>query len=161
MNDKGWDFGKDQEELFELAMHERQYMDFRNGTAKNRFLKDIEDAKAKCGAPIIVKRPVVEIPKIDIDDIRNRYPDAIPIQATAKGKILWPIDVIDVTEKPLVGTSVCMDSPIGHIQTYYELEEINVACDGRILCVWANQGDSVVKGEIIAFMIPSMRKISS
>ena len=39
MKDEGWDCGQDDEELFELAMHERQYRDYRSGVAKERFNK--------------------------------------------------------------------------------------------------------------------------
>ena len=34
MKDEGWDEGQDQEELFEFAMHERQYRDYKSGVAK-------------------------------------------------------------------------------------------------------------------------------
>lgn len=32
-----WEYGDDEEELFELAMHDRQYRDYKSGTAKKRF----------------------------------------------------------------------------------------------------------------------------
>ena len=34
MEENGWDFGQDDEELFELAMHDRQYRDYKSGIAK-------------------------------------------------------------------------------------------------------------------------------
>ena len=37
MIDNGWEFGEDDEELFELAMHDRQYRDYKSGIAKKRF----------------------------------------------------------------------------------------------------------------------------
>ena len=80
MKDEGWDCGQDDEELFELAMHERQYRDYRSGVAKERFNKELEELKAKAGAPIIVKRPVVEMPEFDIDKIVEKYPKATPLQ---------------------------------------------------------------------------------
>ncbi len=45
MAENKWDTGKDDEELFELAMHDRQYRDYKSGVAKTRFLKEIEDRK--------------------------------------------------------------------------------------------------------------------
>ena len=42
MKDEGWDFGQDDEELFELAMHERQYRDYKSGVAKERFNKELQ-----------------------------------------------------------------------------------------------------------------------
>lgn len=47
MEDNKWSPGKDDEELFELAMHERQYRDYRSGIARTRFLKEVEDKKAE------------------------------------------------------------------------------------------------------------------
>ena len=63
MKEEGWDEGEDQEELFEFAMHERQYRDYKSGIAKERFNKDLEAAREKAGAPIGITRPVVEMPK--------------------------------------------------------------------------------------------------
>ena len=42
LKDEGWDFGQDDEELFELAMHERQYRDYKSGVAKERFNKELQ-----------------------------------------------------------------------------------------------------------------------
>ena len=37
MEEKNWEFGQDDEELFEYAMHPKQYEDFKSGIAKSRF----------------------------------------------------------------------------------------------------------------------------
>ena len=68
MKEEGWDEGPDQEELFEFAMHERQYRDFRSGLAKQRFNAELEDFRAKAGAPIKVTRPVVEMPEFSVEE---------------------------------------------------------------------------------------------
>jgi len=47
MEDNNWPTGDDEEELFELAMHDRQYRDYKSGTARTRFLKEVEDKKAE------------------------------------------------------------------------------------------------------------------
>lgn len=47
MTEKGWETGKNDEELFEFAMHETQYRDYKSGLAKKRFLEEIEKAKAQ------------------------------------------------------------------------------------------------------------------
>ena len=152
MEEEGWDCGEDDEELFELAMHERQYRDYKSGVAKERFNKELEAARAKAGAPIIVERPVVEMPKWDMDAISARFPDAVPVQSPVKGQILWQIDVDGQSMAPIVGTEVKADKPVGHVQTYYGMEELVPATDGRIVAVCARQGEYVVKGEIIAFV---------
>ncbi len=152
MKDEGWDCGEDDEELFELAMHERQYRDYRSGVAKERFNKELSELKAKAGAPIVVKRPVVEMPEFDVDKYVEKYPKATPLQSPVKGKMLWQIDVEDVSCAPAAGTAVKAGEACGYVQTYYGMEKIIPALDGRIVAVTAPQGKDVVKGEIVAFV---------
>lgn len=152
MKDEGWDCGQDDEELFELAMHERQYRDYKSGIAKERFNKELEELKAKAGAPIVVTRPVVEMPEFDIDEYVKKFPKARPVQAPVKGKMLWQIDVIDDSKAPVAGTPVKAGKACGYVQTYYGNEEVIPAVDGRIVAVTAPQGKDVVKGEIVAFV---------
>ena len=152
MKDEGWDCGQDDEELFELAMHERQYRDYKSGIAKERFNKELEELKAKAGAPIVVTRPVVEMPEFDIEEYVKKFPKARPVQAPVKGKMLWQIDVIDDSKAPVAGTPVKAGEVCGYVQTYYGNEEVIPAVDGRIVAVTAPQGKDVVKGEIVAFV---------
>ena len=152
MDEKGWDYGQDDEELFELAMHERQYLDYRSGLAKERFNKDLEALKEKAGAPKVVTRPVVEMPEFDVKSYTEKYPKATPVQAPAKGQMLWEIDVQDDSKAPVAGTAVKAGAPMGYVQTWYGMEEVIPAVDGRIVAVTAKQGKEVSKGEIIAFV---------
>lgn len=152
MKDEGWDCGQDDEELFELAMHERQYRDYKSGIAKERFNKELEELRAKAGAPIVVTRPVVEMPEFDIDEYVKKFPKARPVQAPVKGKLLWQIDVIDDSKAPVAGTPVKAGEACGYVQTYYGNEEVIPAVSGRIVAVTAPQGKDVVKGEIVAFV---------
>jgi pyruvate carboxylase subunit B len=153
MKEEGWDPGQDDEELFELAMHERQYRDYKSGVAKERFLNDLEAAKAKAGAPIVIERPVLEMPKFNIEKILEKYPDALPVQAPVKGQIIWQVDVDDASSAPAVGTEVRVDEPMGFVQAYYGMEELRTSVNGRVVAVCARQGDMVAKGEIVAFVL--------
>ena len=152
MEEEGWDCGKDEEELFEFAMHERQYRDYRSGIAKQRFNDELADLKAKANAPVEVVRPVVEMPKFDVDEYARRYPHAVPVQAPVRGQLLWQVDVDDESAAPVAGTEVRAGSAIGYVQTYYGMEEILPAVDGRVVAVPGRQGDKVAKGEIVAFV---------
>ena len=152
MKEEGWDEGPDQEELFEFAMHERQYRDFRSGLAKQRFNAELEDFRAKAGAPIKVTRPVVEMPEFSVEEYTEKYPHAVPVQVPVKGRLLWQVDVDDDSSAPVAGTAVKAGEPVGYVQTYYGREEIVPARDGRIVAVTAKQGKNVVKGEIVAFV---------
>ena len=152
MKEEGWDCGEDDEELLNMAMFERQYRDYRSGIAKERFNKDLADLKAKANAPIVVTRPVVEMPKFSVDEYVAKYPKATPVQVPVKGQLLWQVDVDDTSSAPVVGTAVKAGQVIGHVQAWYGMEEVVAAVDGRIVAVLGKQGDNVAKGEIIAFI---------
>ena len=152
MKEEGWDCGEDDEELLNMAMFERQYRDYKSGIAKERFNKELEELKAKAGAPIVITRPVVEMPKFNAEEYATRYPNAVPVQLPVKGQLLWEVDVDDASKAPAVGKAVKAGEVIGYVQTYYGMEEIVSAVDGRIVAVLGKQGDKLEKGEIIAFV---------
>ncbi len=130
MAEEGWDCGPDDEELFEFAMHERQYRDYRSGVAKERFDRDL--IRFKNGA--------------------GKFPNAVPVQAPAKGQLIWQYSADGESTAPVVGTAVEAGRPMAHIQTYYGLEEVIPAVSGRIVTVNASQGDVVSKGQVLAFV---------
>ena len=152
MDEEGWDYGEDDEELLNMAMFERQYRDYRSGIAKERFNKDLAEMKAKAGAPIVVERPVVEMPKFKVEEYVERYPKATPIQCPVKGQLLWELDVDDASKAPVVGKKVKAGEVVGHVQTFYGIEDVVAAVDGLLVAVLGKQGDNVAKGEIIAFI---------
>ena len=152
MKEEGWDCGEDDEELLNLAMFERQYRDYRSGLAKERFNKDLESLKEKAGAPKVVTRPVVEMPEFDVNAYVAKYPKATPVQAPAKGQLLWEVDVQDDSKAPVAGTAVKAGEPMGYVQTWYGMEEIVPAVTGRVVAVTGKQGKEVAKGEIVAFV---------
>lgn len=122
---EGWDCGQDDEELFEFAMHERQYRDYKSGVAKERFNKELETLKMS---------------------------GSVPVQAPERGQMLWEVDVTDGSSAPVVGAPVRAGEVVAHVQTYYGMEEVLSAVDGRIVIVSASQGQSVAKGEIVAYV---------
>jgi len=152
MKDNNWDLGKDDEELFELAMHDRQYRDYKSGIAKERFIKEVEQAKEKACTPIVVKRPVIEMPAFDIDKVVGKFPDAQPVQAPAKGKVIWQYDVDDVSTAPVIGTEFKKGDIVCFVQTYYGIEPVNALKGGRLVDVQTRQGADVQKNQIIAFI---------
>ena len=152
MDAEGWDYGEDDEELFEMAMHERQYRDYRSGIAKERFNKELADLKAKAGAPIVVERPVVEMPSLDIDAYVQKYPKATPVQSPVKGQVIWELDVDDASAAPIAGKKVKAGDVIGHVQAFYGIEDVVSAVDGIVVAAPVKQGENVVKGQILAFI---------
>ena len=152
MDENGWEYGQDDEELFELAMHDRQYRDYKSGLAKERFNADLEKAKAAAGAPIIVTRPIVEIPNFDIEKVTEKYPDAQPVQAPVSGQVIWQIDLADESTAPVVGTSVKEGDIIAFIQAYYGIEEVKALKSGKIVQIETKQGAKVQKNQVLAFI---------
>ena len=152
MVENNWEFGQDDEELFEFAMHERQYRDYKSGVAKQRFEQELEAAKAKAGAPIVVTRPVVEMPKVDIEKILEKYPNAKPVQAPVKGQIIWQYDLMDKSSAPNIGEPVETNKPMCFVQAFYGMEVVKPAFDGKIVAICAKHGETIAKGEIIAFV---------
>lgn len=152
MIENNWELGEDDEELFEFAMHERQYRDYKSGVAKQRFEQELEAAKEKAGAPIIVKRPVLEVPKFDVEKLLDKYPNAKPVQSTVKGQLLWQYDLADKSSAPNVGEPVEEGKPVCFIQAFYGLEVIKAPKTGKIVQINAKHGDIIEKGEIIAFV---------
>ncbi|MDR0763739.1 MAG: oxaloacetate decarboxylase [Bacteroidales bacterium] len=152
MKENGWDFGKDDEELFELAMHDRQYRDYKSGVAKERFNKELEAAREKAGAPIIVSRQVVEVPRFDVARLMELHPLAQPVQSPVKGKLMWQYDVADASSAPVVGTAVKKGDILCYIQTYYGVEDVCALADGKIIQIEAKQGEDVVKDQVLAFI---------
>ena len=88
----------------------------------------------------------------DIEKYTEKYPHAVPVQAPAKGKMLWQIDVEDASTAPAAGTAVEAGKPCGYVQTWYGMEEIVPAVNGRVVAVTGKQGKEVAKGEIVAFV---------
>jgi len=152
MQAKGWDVGPDEEELFEYAMHERQYLDMKSGAAKNRFNQELEQAKEKAGTPIIIKRPVIEIPMFSFEEISKEYPSAKPVHAPCKGQVIWQYDLTDESTAPFEGSTIKQGDNLCYIQNFYGIEPVPVGYGGTIVGTYAEQGKEVQKGEILAFI---------
>ena len=152
MVENNWELGQDDEELFEFAMHERQYRDYKSGVAKQRFEQELEAAKAKAGAPIVVTRPVIEMPKFEVEKILEKYPNAKPVQSTVKGQLMWQYDLADVSTAPAIGEAVEAGKTMCFVQAFYGIELIKPSFSGKIIQVCAKHGEIVQKGEIIAFV---------
>ena len=52
MKELGWDRGLDDEELFEFAMHDKQYREYKSGLAKEQFNQDLAERMQKAGKPV-------------------------------------------------------------------------------------------------------------
>ena len=152
MKKEGWDRGQDDEELFEFAMHERQYRDYKSGVAKDRFNKELEAAREKAGAPKIVTRKVVEVPAFDVEKVMAEHPKAMPVQAVAKGKLIWRYNVSDDSTAPAIGTKFEELTPICYIQTYYGVEPVYAPITGKLIQVEVKHNENVEINQVLCFI---------
>ncbi|MDO9154612.1 MAG: oxaloacetate decarboxylase [Paludibacter sp.] len=144
MKELGWDRGQDDEELFEFAMHEKQYRDFKSGEAKKRFDQELENAiKEK------FKKNNIPVPT---DMKAFLYPNAEPIVSNFTGRVIWELDFNDRSIEPVHGKRLNENDIVCTIQTKYGLEHIHCFCDGRIIRVEKKQGQLVTKGETVCFV---------
>lgn len=148
MEDKGWEQGQDDEELFEFAMHEKQYLDYKSGAAKQRFDKELETAiKAK------FSNGNVEVP-----DLRAlKYPNAEPIVSPYTGRVIWEIAFGEVSMEPEHGKFIRESDTVCNIETSYGVETIGSFCDGNIIAIEKKQGQIVRKGEAVAYIERKIR----
>ena len=145
MEENGWDLGPDEEELFEFAMHEKQYREYKSGEAKRRFNQELEE---KMKAKFEKAGGEVKIP-----DLRAlRHPNAEPVVAPVGGRILWDIDFNDKSTTPAQGTVYKEGDIIAQIQAPYGQEPVVALWPGKIVEAVAPQGKLVEKGETIAFI---------
>lgn len=152
MIDNNWDFGQDDEELFELAMHDRQYRDYKSGIAKKRFEEELQRAKDE--AQVVVAAPVVtkeEVEKKVLNYISEKYPNAKPVVAPVGGTILWEVDY-EKSTPPAPGKKYKENDVIAIIQTYYGNVEVPVLNAGKLIDSRVPQGGRVRKGDIIAWV---------
>ncbi|MDE6689787.1 MAG: oxaloacetate decarboxylase, partial [Prevotella sp.] len=80
MDKNGWDYGQDDEELFELAMHPEQYRAFKSGQAKKQFLTDLQKAKdAKLGNGKLSTEEIAAL----------KHAKADAVKSPLAGQLLW------------------------------------------------------------------------
>ena len=144
MKELGWDTGKDDEELFEFAMHDRQYRDYRSGVAKQRFETELQKAKdAALGGTGTTPE--------QLQALKHAKADAIT--APDNGQVVWEISVEGPSATPNVGRSYQAGELLCHITTRWgQMEPVYVGFAGRLAEVCAPQGRTVNKGDIIAYI---------
>ena len=151
MEERGWDVGEDEEELFELAMHERQYIDYKEGRAKANFEKALADAKKKALQKQQVLAPD-QFKQALIEAALKREPNAVRVEAPVSGQVIWELSVNEASMAKPLGTEYAENGILCFIQTYYGQEEVRVPVAGKLVEVLARQGDMVQKGDLIAFI---------
>lgn len=153
MADNGWELGQDDEELFELAMHDRQYRDYKSGAAKKRFEDDLAKIRAEKEAaahPAPISKDAQQ--ERILAYISDKYPNATPILAPVTGSMLWEADMTDKSIAPQPGQSFKKGDYFATIQAYYGMEDVIIPIDGELIDTCVKQGAKVAKGDIIGWL---------
>ncbi len=146
MDENGWDYGQDDEELFELAMHPEQYRNYRSGQAKKNFLADLQKAKdAKLGAKVSVEEAAA-----------FKHAQADAIVAPVKGQIFWEFQGDGETApavEPYIGKEYKEGEAFCWIQAPWgEFVEVKADLGGKLVEINARQGGKVQRGSVIAYI---------
>jgi pyruvate carboxylase subunit B len=136
MKENGWDFGPDNEELFEFAMHERQYRDYKAGTAKKKFREELEQIKKENGQGS--KKHEIK-----------RDPNKKEILAPSMGRVFFNINYY-IRERAIeLGTKIEKGERICYIEYNNSYDEIISDYEGEIDKIFCSQGDLVSKGDVL------------
>ena len=135
MEENNWDTGDDDEELFEFAMHERQYRDYKSGVAKKRFNEELQKLRSEAKSP---KTGGVK-PEPGKKDITAPY----------MGRIFYNLNYFIEEQAIELGNQVKKGQRICYIENNYTYDEIVSEYDGEVDEIFFEHGDMVSKGDVL------------
>jgi len=146
MDENGWDYGKDNEELFELAMHPEQYRAFKSGQAKKQFLADLQKAKdAKLGSKLSAEE-LAAFKHAKADALVSPSAGQIFYEFNGDGECAPCLEPF-IGQKYEEGQTFCY-----LVEKWGEIVPIPAALGGKLVEVGVKQGAKVRKGDVLAWI---------
>lgn len=146
MEDNDWDCGKDDEEVFELAMHPEQYRVYKSGQAKKTFLADLQKARDKKLGNNLTPAQIAEL----------KHAKADAVKAPFAGKLYWSFageGVMAPCIEPFIGQQYKEGDTFCYLQTRWgEIVEIPAALGGKLVDISVKPGAQVRQGQELAWI---------
>ncbi|MGL5958154.1 MAG: biotin/lipoyl-containing protein [Phocaeicola sp.] len=176
MDEKQWPLGKDDEELFEYAMHPAQYEAYKSGKAKEDFLADVEKRRqeeANVGKAASAMPAQPQTMTIDVNGQAYRvtvgYGEGNASSTTASGaasavnspansagkEVLSPLEgkfflTKDTQETPLkVGSVVKVGDVLCYVEAMKTYNAVRAEFGGTVTAIHAANGESVSEDDVL------------
>ena len=149
MNEKQWEVGEDEEELFEYAMHPAQYEAYRSGKAKVEFKADVAKRKAEkanAGKPTVPATPAAPAPT---------DPEVTNVPAGAGKEVLSPLEgkfflVKNASDTPVkVGDVVKEGDVLCYVEAMKTYNAVRAEFGGTITAICLSSGDAVSEDDVL------------
>jgi len=180
MDENGWDYGRDDEELFELAMHPEQYRRYKSGAAKADFEKEIAAAKAEASgvnagsqASIAAQPSIMHVEvdghkyKVKVsygDNLAGEAKDAssetpagtassgkgYPVVSPLEGKFYFTKDNSETAVK--VGDYVQKDEVLGYVEAMKTYNTVKFDRAGTIEQIIVSNGSDVEEDDVLLIL---------
>ncbi|MBP5371418.1 MAG: oxaloacetate decarboxylase [Bacteroidales bacterium] len=169
MDANGWEYGQDDEELFELAMHPEQYRAYKSGKAKADFEADLaakKAAKANVGSlkpqsltvDVNGEKYAVTVsydaPKADAPKAAAAAAPSAPVSGDATD-VIAPISgkffkTKDSSSKAVaVGDMVKEGDIVGYIEAMKVFNAVAAPASGKVVEICRNSGDDVDEDDVL------------
>ena len=159
MKEKGWDLGKDEEELLEFSLHKTQYLDYKSGVAKKKLDEDIlekKNSKSEVSNESKIKKEIVQIgeSRYEVEYINEENnsseehnPPGQQILSPIEGRVFLTKDPKDRPVK--VNDNINKGDVICYIESMKVINAIKSEYSGKILKICFNEGDDIFDDDIL------------
>ena len=146
MDENGWDYGQDDEELFELAMHPEQYRNYKSGQAKKNFLADLEKAKEAKMSKTINPELLAAFKHAKADAVVSPVDGQVFYEFHGDGEGIPCLE-------PSIGQTYKDGDILCYVQaTWGEFIPIPAGIGGRLVDISAKKASHVRRGDTLAWI---------